>query len=262
MLSFSVAAHSEQDLSNDALSKAVQAVAEGKSSASSSSIGEKLDTKDKSLALMKETKSTLCLAAEKTSNELNDKSTTVNNLASQLYDEMERAQKGTSKAAADNAQKEYEEAADRAYSINQAYEEAKRKTINACGNGSPKEVEESLNSAHVASDLKSQAKEALLRNDTGGSWALEAESMKAELNSLYLSLTAEDDMRNTTTTKADISIKKMNELSEDASRKNQPELAKLLKEKATEMQTAIHGVKVCITLDYLTSGLSLLNFLF
>ena len=60
--------------------------------------------------------------------------------ASKLYDEMESQQKGSSKDAAVDAQKQYETAADKAFKIGQAHESAKIKQVEACGDGTFPEI--------------------------------------------------------------------------------------------------------------------------
>ena len=53
---------------------------------------------------------------------------------------MESQQKGSSKDAAVDAQKQYETAADKAFKIGQAHESAKIKQVEACGDGTFPEI--------------------------------------------------------------------------------------------------------------------------
>ena len=167
-----VAAHNVQELSNNALSQAVQGMAEKKAAqgegGSSSMLNDKMDKEKKAEVLMDDTKKSMCDAATKTEIELNTKSKTLNALASTLYDAMEKEQKGSNKEEAASAQEEYEKAADNAYSIGQAYSSAQMKMAEACGTGAPKEVEESVKLAQAATELKVQAREAAAKNDTKG----------------------------------------------------------------------------------------------
>jgi hypothetical protein len=140
-----VSAHDAQELSDTALSKAVEGVKALKDSQREGGgvgVEEKLDQAQKAKALMDATQQTLCDAATVVKEELETKSKTSNDLAATLYTEMERAQQGTSKPAADNAQKAYEEAANKAYGVNEAYNAAKLKMTDACGDGASAEVQQ------------------------------------------------------------------------------------------------------------------------
>ena len=140
-----VSAHDAQELSDTALSKAVEGVKALKDSQREGGgvgVEEKLDQAQKAKALMDATQQTLCDAATVVKEELETKSKTSNDLAATLYTEMEREQKGTSKPAADNAQNAYEEAANKAYGVNEAYNAAKLKMTDACGDGASAEVQQ------------------------------------------------------------------------------------------------------------------------
>jgi hypothetical protein len=65
----------------------------------------------------------------------------------------------------------------------------------------------SLKQAQASKDLKRDAEAAMKNNDTATGWALESKSLRSELDSKMLALSAEDATRNTTVVAGE---KKMN----------------------------------------------------
>ena len=104
----SVASENVKVLSEKALTNAVAAENVKATTASSddntAKVEDTIQKEKEAELLMEQTKQTLCDAATKAVEELDGKSTTLNHLASTLYDEMERQQKGSSKDAAEVSQ--------------------------------------------------------------------------------------------------------------------------------------------------------------
>ena len=142
------------------------------------------------------------------------------------------------------AQKEYEKSADKAYTVGQALNNAKMKKVEACSEDESSSAKDGKEQMELAASLEEDAKDALLKNDTKGGWVLQSSSFLAELKSKYSLLMNEDDTRKTIIQNEEEKMEKMNILSIRATQSNRPELAKLIRQKIEQMNSTVHGAKV------------------
>jgi hypothetical protein len=96
----------------------------------------------------------------------------------------------------------------------------------------------------AAHDLQAQAAQLSASNDTSAAEAVAAEAKRAELISASLALDAEDTLKNTTRATMASTAVAVAAAAEASTQRNNPELAKLLQDKAAEMNTTVGGVEV------------------